>query len=373
MADSAAPTAPTPAAAAKPGGTKVSRRKQIIGTIVTLAVLAFVFFYVFPQFASYQDAWTAIQGMTPAWIVALGIAAVVNIFVYVWPFLVAIPGLRFWPGFEVRQTSFMLSNAIPAVGGAIGLGVQYSMLESFGIASAAAAAGIAINTVWNMIATLGLPVLSVLLLLATGEASQNYIWAAVIGVAAIAVGAVVLTLILRSDEMARKVGRLGDRVAGWALRVIHKPRELNIGEALVGFRLSTVDVIRARWIWLTLSNFAMQFSSFMILFVALRGVQVGESTKTTFIQALAAFALGRLASFIPVTPGGLGTVDAAITGILTGFGANSSDALAADLVWRAATYVPQVIIGIVTFLVWRGQHERQLRREARATEAAPAG
>ncbi len=369
MADQAAPSAATAPATAKPTS-KVSRRKQVIGTIVTLAVLGFVFFYVFPQFASYQDAWTAIQGMTPAWIAALGIASVVNIFVYVWPFLVAIPGLRFWPGFEVRQTSFMLSNAIPAVGGAIGLGVQYSMLESFGIASAAAAAGIAINTVWNMIATLGLPVLAVLLLLATGQANQDYVVAAVLGVAAIAVGAVVLTLILRSDEMARKVGRLGDRIVGWALRVIHKPRDLNIGEALVGFRSSTVDVIRGRWIWLTVSNFAMQFSSFMILFVALRGVQVGESTKTTFAQAFAAFALGRLASFIPITPGGLGTVDAAITGILAGFGADSSDALAADLVWRAATYVPQVVIGIVTFLIWRARRDRSHRRELRAAQAA---
>ena len=355
--------------AAAGGGTHVSRRKQIVGTIVTLAVLAIVFLVIFPQFASYADAWTAIQEMTTPWIVALVIACVTNIFVYVWPYLVAIPGLRFWPGFMVRQTSFAISNGIPAVGGAIGLGVQYSMLASFGIGSAVAASGIAINTLWNLIATLGLPVIAVLLLLAAGEATTTYVIAAVLGVAVIAGGGVVLWLVLRSDEMARKVGVLGDRIAGWALRVIHRPRELHIGDALVSFRGATVDVIRARWFWLTVSNLAMQVTSFLILYVALRGVQVGES-HTLFAEAFAAFAFGRLASFIPVTPGGLGTVDAAITGLLASFGATNSDALAADLVWRAATYVPQMIIGIVCFLIWR---RRQLHpRAADATPAAAA-
>ena len=107
----------------------------------------------------------------------------------------------------------------------------------------------------------------------------------------------------------------------------------------------------------------MQMTSFAILFIALRGVEAGEPNPTTFAQAFAAFALGRLGSFIPVTPGGLGTVDAAIVGILTAFGANSSDALAADLVWRALTYVPQIVIGIVTFLIWRRRQARALSHQ----------
>jgi uncharacterized protein (TIRG00374 family) len=68
---------------------------------------------------------------------------------------------------------------------------------------------------------------------------------------------------------------------------------------------------------------------------------------------LLSFAVARLAGAIPVTPGGLGTVDAAFIGMLTAFGASSSDALAADLVWRATTYVPPIVIGIVTYLLWK--------------------
>ena len=55
---------------------------------------------------------------------------------------------------------------------------------------------------------------------------------------------------------------------------------------------------------------------------------------------------------IPITPGGLGTVDAAMIGILVALGVNNGNATAADLVWRASSYVPQIIIGIIALIAW---------------------
>lgn len=362
--ETGAESATTPASPKPPA--KVSKRKAIVGAIVTIAVLAIVFLGIFPQFASYKDAWTAIQEMPTPWIVGLVIACIVNILVYVWPIQAAISGLRYWPAFSVRQTSYAISNGIPAVGGAIGLGVQYTMLESYGTGSAESAAGIAVNSIWNLILTLALPVVSVVLLVFTGDATAKAALLAVIGLAVIAIGGVLLALVLKSDEEARKIGDFGERAVNWVLKLVHHPMELRLGDALVSFRGSTVDVIRSRWAPLTLTNFLMQLTSFMVLFIALRGVQAGEPTHTTFAEAFAAFAFGRLASFIPITPGGLGTVDAAITGILAAFGASSSDALAADLVWRALTYIPQEIIGLVTFLLWRARQRRLASMRAQA-------
>jgi uncharacterized membrane protein YbhN (UPF0104 family) len=62
-------------------------------------------------------------------------------------------------------------------------------------------------------------------------------------------------------------------------------------------------------------------------------------------------------------------VDAALAALLTGYGATSNQALAADLVWRAATYVPQVLLGALTFLWWR---ITAARRKRRATEPTPS-
>jgi uncharacterized membrane protein YbhN (UPF0104 family) len=52
--------------------------------------------------------------------------------------------------------------------------------------------------------------------------------------------------------------------------------------------------------------------------------------------------------------------------LLTGYGATSSQALAADLVWRAATYLPQVLLGALTFLWWRVTSARRRRTRAQA-------
>jgi uncharacterized protein (TIRG00374 family) len=121
---------------------------------------------------------------------------------------------------------------------------------------------------------------------------------------------------------------------------------------------STVDVIKKRRLRITATNYFQQFMQILILWAAVYAIQGGTSAPVTFVEALVAYSFGRLASFIPLTPGGLGTVDAAITAILVAFGAANSDALAAVMVWRALTYFPQVFIGIGTFLFWRRQQRK---------------
>ncbi|HJW61200.1 MAG TPA: hypothetical protein VJ931_16345, partial [Actinomycetota bacterium] len=158
----------------------------MVSTAVTVAVLVVVFVGIFPKVANYSQAWSAIQQMPTAYVVALVVATVVNVAVYVWPLQAALPGLGYGPGFVVRQTSFAISNAVPA-GGAVGLGVQYGMLDSYGFGAGAAASAIAIVSVFNVFATLVMPVLGVLALLASGVVDWTYVLMAAIGILAIGV------------------------------------------------------------------------------------------------------------------------------------------------------------------------------------------
>jgi uncharacterized membrane protein YbhN (UPF0104 family) len=131
-----------------------------------------------------------------------------------------------------------------------------------------------------------------------------------------------------------------------------------------------VDVMRMRWLQVTLSTLLLQLTSWAVLVLALRGLEAGSGTVTvTWNEALAAFSFARVASFIPITPGGLGTVDAALAALLGRYGASSSQALAADLVWRAATYVPQVLLGALTFLWWRVTASRRTRDRGETTRS----
>jgi uncharacterized protein (TIRG00374 family) len=160
--------------------------------------------------------------------------------------------------------------------------------------------------------------------------------------------------VLRSQRGARTVGRWADRLLDPLTRRLAQGRSLDLTGKLLDFRSSVVDVLQARWVQVILSTLLLQLTSWAILVLALRGLEAGAGdVEVTWNEALAAFSFARVASFVPITPGGLGTVDAALTALLTDYGATSSQALAADLVWRAATYVPQVLLGVLTFLWWR--------------------
>jgi uncharacterized protein (TIRG00374 family) len=173
----------------------------------------------------------------------------------------------------------------------------------------------------------------------------------------------VLWLILRSEASARRIGDLGNRLLGPINRRRAQPLDA-VGMSL-DLRNSTSDVVLGRWRWVTVSNYLVVVAQFAVLWFSIRGVLGDQPTTLTLAGAFAAFAISRMASMIPVTPGGLGTVDAALIALLTTFGLTNEQAVAATLVWRACSWVPQVCLGVVTFLYWRVA-------QARVTRAAQA-
>ena len=185
--------------------------------------------------------------------------------------------------------------------------------------------------------------------------------AALVGIAVIVVSAVVLWLTFRSETSARWVGHVGDRIANWVLHFFHKDASDRLERSVLRFRAQTNDVVHQRGWLLTAAVVASQLAVFARLLVSVRAVGIGSS-QVGFLEVLLSFAVARLAGAIPITPGGLGTVDAALIGMLTAFGANSSAALAADLVWRATSYFPPIFIGLVTYLLWRRGVNNNSRR-----------
>lgn len=343
--------------AAVPAPKKSDKKKTIIGGIITLLVLILVFGIVLPQFGDYSEAWTAIQNMSTFALTILIVMTIVNIIVYVWPYQAAIPGLKYRPAFVIRQTSFMISNVVP-LGGAFGLAVQYSMLGFYSVGAAEATAGIGITSTWNTFVTLSLPIFGSLGLVVIGQAQGAAFALAAVGLVVIGVVVWLFAAILRNQDSARKIGQYGERIVDWAYGLFKKEPAFDVVDEVVHFRDSTVGVVSDGWLKITATSYLQQFMQFLILWAAVFAIQGGSNAPVTFIEAFVAFAFGRLTTFIPLPPGGLGTADAAMTAILVGFGAANNDALAAVMVWRALTYFPQVGIGIGTYLYYRGKQAK---------------
>ena len=324
---------------------------RIGGVVVGVALVVGIFVGVIPQFASYKDAWTAIAKVSPGWWAAIVVAAALSLAFAVWPFQAALPRLRYWPGFMEVQTSTAVSTTVPA-GGAVALGLTYRMFGSFGFTAVAITSAVATTGIWNLGFKFALPIVAVELAAATGHSTGRALGISLLGVLAIALFGAVLWLIFRNEDSARRLGRLGDRIVNWLLRFIHRSEPGRVERAVASFRDQSAGVIRERGRLLTAAVLASQFAVFFLVLFCVRAAGI-PAGKVGFVPVLLSFAIARLAGALPITPGGLGSVDAAFTGMLIAFGATANQALAADLVWRATTYFPPIFLGIGTYVLWR--------------------
>jgi uncharacterized protein (TIRG00374 family) len=333
-----------------------------IGASVLLLVLILV--EVIPRFASYSGAWAHMSKLGTWWWVAITVAAVVSQVSGVWIYQAALPGLRLKHGFLETETTIAISSTVPA-GGAVAVGMTYKMFSSFGFSELVISAAVITTGVWNLAAKFGLPVVGVVLFAVTAHPTSEALGAATGGVVIMIVAGVALWLEFRSETSAHWLGRLADRVVNWVLHFFHKPATDRIERSLLHFRIQTVDTVHRRGWLLTWAALASQFAALVLVFVIVRAVGI-TSSQISFAAVLTSFAVARAVGALPITPGGLGTVDATFTSMLTAFGAKPSQALAADLIWRLTTYFFPILLGIVTYIIWVRWEQRSTSTEADA-------
>ena len=332
---------------------RVNRRRQLFLGMLSVAAIALVFFGILPQFADYREAVSAARGLPALWLVALGLTTAVSIGIYGLQWKAPLPELRYSASFRIANTSFMISNGIPG-GGALVLPTQYAMLADQGVRRSRATAATGITALWNVLATLLMPLIGICFLVGTGDNTPTW-WLTIIGgVTGFTMVGLLLRALVRSVAVARRVGERAERVANRVLKVFKRDRPLHWGDALVSFRESTHELLSARWAQISIAQVGVQLSQFAVLEVALAAIQRDSATSTSFATALFAFGVSRLGTFLPISPGGLGTVDGVLAALLVSAGSSSaSDALAAVLIWRALTFLPGMALGSASFVEWR--------------------
>jgi|SRR5579872_441532 len=332
-----------------------SRRRRNLRIAAAVAVLAGIFVGAFPQFASYSDAWRAAARIGPLWWFGLAVATVVAQVSAVWIYQAALPGLRLRDGLVQIETTSAIASTVPA-GGAVAIAVSYRMFASFGFSDEGISTAVVVTGVWNVAAKLVLPVVAVGLLALTAHPPEAAVVAAGVGAAIAVVAGVGLWLTFRSETVARRLGRGTDRAVNWLGARRHRPASDRIERAALDFRAQTVDTVRGRGRLLTGAALGAQLVAIALVLLVVRSVGI-PAGRVSFVAVLTSFSMARLAGALPITPGGLGTVDSAFIGALAAFGAKTSSALAADLVWRTSTYLFPTLVGVVAYVIW-------LRRDA---------
>ena len=323
-------------------------------TAVGVVVVVGIFGFALPRIADYRDVIDVVSDLSGLEIVVLAVATLWNVFTFAPPWRAAMPGLSMWRALVMTQASTAAASSLPG-GEAVGLGLGFGMLKTWGFRSGAIAAAVALVTVMNTLAKVLLPAAALVGLLVTGRQGGLLGLLTVIGVGALGLlfGAAVMAL--RTDASTRVFAA---RLDVWRTRVpILRRRKVSgsLPDRLSRFRTETFGLLRRRWFPLLSWTLVGHLSVFVVLLVALRAVGV-TAEEVDFVEAFAAWALTRLLTAIPITPGGLGIVELGLTGALVAAGGSNDNVVAAVLLYRLLTWLPPIVLGGVAALLWRRLH-----------------
>lgn len=344
------PAAPTDASKTRPTN---SILKRIVQAVISLVIVVGIFVGVMPLIADYGEVWDTISAMTALETLSLLLVGLWNLATYWFVIVAALPGLRLREAAVVNQASTAVANTLPG-GGAIGVGVSIAMLTSWGFRIAAIARSAVVTGIWNNFVKLGMPVLALALLALEGEITPARLAAAAAGIGVLIAAVVIFALILKSDRLARAIGRGLGRVVDWFRKLFRRDPMADWGQRATKFRRDTIGLLRHRWIMLTVATLVSHVSLYIVLLATLRNVGVSQE-QLSWITVFAAFSFVRLISALPITPGGVGVVELGYAATMT-IGLDSTtkaQVVAAILVFRAITYLLPIPLGAISYVIWR--------------------
>jgi uncharacterized membrane protein YbhN (UPF0104 family) len=341
---------PDPAQAVEVELHRKSGTRRAVEALVSLSALVILFALVIPKVSgsTYRQVAHQLRHLTLPQIGLLLVVWLIGLVAYAGVLTAVIPGLRRAQGVVLNTASSAVSNVVP-FGGAVGVGATYGMCRSWGFSVPTTTLGILVSGIWNVFLKLGLPVVALVLLVVEGRATGGLVGAAMVGLGILVAAVAALTMVLRSDALARSIGAGLQRVVSAGLRLVHRPDRHGVQEAVVDFRHRSRDLIAARWPRITLWMLTYSLLQFLLQFLCLK--LLGDKELAT-IQVFAAFAFGRLLSTVPITPSGVGFADATVIGALIAFGGDPTVCTAGVLLFTGFTFLLEIPVGGISWIVW---------------------
>ena len=321
-------------------------KRRVLEVAAGLAVVALVFTYFLPRIADYGQVWSVVSTLSWPWILALLAASTLFILSDAPPWLAVLPGLRFLNALRMDLAGSALAQVVPG-GAAVNVATQYGMLRNWDFEGRPVVLAVSLTTLWSpsQFATFVFPVLAIALLSLDGGHDVTLRTVALAGLVIVAMLAGAFVAVLWSPRMAKRLGDKTARIATRLNAIVHKGPAKRNGDDLVRFRSDSIDLLRHRWAALTAATLANQLTVFLVLVVSLRALGITRS-EVDVVEAFAAWSLVRALGAIPITPGGLGVQEVALSGALVGFGTHNAAAVAATLLYRSLTFLPSVVLGL---------------------------
>ncbi len=328
-----------------------SRRRVLLRAALSVAVVAAVFAGIVPRIASYGSVAAQLARVSGPWAAGLASAALLDVVTTALPWRAVLPRLPFLGALGFTQASTALTTVLPG-GAPLGMAISFGLLRRLRVGAGQAGFAVALTGLWSQVLILLYPLAGAALVLGSGQLSASTAVIAGASGAAAAALAVLALAALGSPAAARRLGDAAARGAARLARLTHRRPPDWSGEALVRLRQERLVLLRRRWPALTAATLVNQLSAYLVFELSLRAVGVSLATVPPS-EAFLAWAIGRVISSLPLTPGGIGVVELGMIGSLVGFGAPRAHVVAAVLLYRGLIVVPTLVVGAAALLVLR--------------------
>jgi uncharacterized protein (TIRG00374 family) len=326
---------------------------QAVARRLVVVVIAGIGLYlVLPTLTEVFDSWPRLRTLQPWW---FGLAILAQAAHFTCTFALQRLALRTKAWFSV-VTAQLAGNSVTLIvpgGAAAGAAVQFRMLEASGIDSAVAVGGLTTFSLLGIAGLLALPIFALPAIAFGAPVNGGLLTSAMIGLAGFVLfagfGAVILVtdapLRWTASSVERAFNRLFKKrtpMSGTAERVL---RERNEVRAVLGEQWKAAVLLSAG---------RLGFDYLTLLF-CLRAT--GSHPRPSLV--LLAYAVTGIIGLVPITPGGLGIVEASLAGFLVLAGVPGGAALLATLAYRLASYWLPLAAGPIAYGAY---HRRALRR-----------
>ena len=324
-------------AAAVPG------RQWQLGKRALLVLAAGVGIYiVWPSLVQSFSAWPDLISLDPWWLLVMLVCELAS-FAMLWLLLELTLQTRRTLLVSSSQLASSAFGRLMPGGQAAGSALQYRLLVRGGLSSPSVAAGLTTTQLISTAVLATMPLLSIPAIVGGAAVDRGLVRATVLGVATFVLVLVATGVLLTSDRALRAAGS----GAEWAKNRVRRHREPTAGlpDRLVEQRDGMLKLLGSSWWHALTAAGGRTLLEFFALLCALSAVGTTPRPGLIVLAYVAASLLG----MIPITPGGLGFVEAGLSSTLVLAGVSPADAVLATLAYRLASYWLPLLAGAIAY------------------------
>jgi uncharacterized protein (TIRG00374 family) len=311
-----------------------------------LALTALVLYGVAPAVGDVLGAWPKVRDLHPWWLAAMVLFEIASLWC-LWELQALSIGTHDQVAVATSQLAGgALGRVIPG-GAATAAAAQYNMLNAADVPRGAIATGLAAATVLQVAALCVLPALALPAVVIGLRVPRTLLETGVLAFGLFMAMFAVGVAVARSEQFLRWIGRTARDLTCRLPRVTPLPADL--ADRLVIHRDEVTERLGDRLVYA--AGAAVGRWLFDLLALATALIAVGAHPR--FSLVLLAFVAAQLLAQIPITPGGIGVVEAGLTATLVLAGVDGGDAALATLAYRLVSYWLMLPAGLVAWLVHR--------------------